>query len=284
MTGKNLVIMTRTSNIYFLNKAKEVSKKMGIQLTVIEPSEVDLPLEKFMEKYPGRLPDPKKTIFWNRVAGTSYNDYDQLVAKNWQILGAELLNSLNVHHHYRDKFHQYLHLKSLNLPLINTYYLPNMNLEMVNSNGPFVAKTLRGAKGKGVVKLEDKAALKDFLTLTSSMGDTRFIIQPFIEYQYEHRLLVLKGKVIGHFIKENSNEHWKHNLSNAQWKKAEKANERMLDIVEEINTLEQKFFYAIDFISKNDELTVLEVNMCPGIEGPDAILEHSILENVLSVI
>lgn len=276
--------MTRTSNIYFIKKAKEVAVKLGINLSVIEPSQIDLPLDKFIEKNQHALPDPKETIFWNRVAGTSYNDFDQLVAKNWQLLGATLLNALNVHHSYRDKYYQYLHLKTLNLPLVDTYYLTNLTLDMIPSDGPFVAKTLRGAKGKGVIKLEDKMALKDFLTLMNAMGDNRFIIQPFIDYQFEHRVLVLKGKIIGHFIKENSSEHWKHNLSNASWVHSPDTHPLMIEMVQQIDQLEQKFFYAVDFISKNNELTILEVNICPGIEGPDAILKQSILETALSVI
>jgi len=276
--------MTRTSNIYFIEKAREVSKSMGINLTVLEPHQLDLPLENFMQLNPGKLPDPSQTIFWNRVAGTSYNDYDQLIAKNWQALGATLLNELSVHHCYRDKYHQFLHLRSINAPLIPTYYLPNQNVDMIESDGPYVAKTLRGAKGKGVVKLENKSALNDFLTLTSSMGDSRFIIQPFIDYQNEHRLLILQGEVIGHFIKRNSTAHWKHNLSNAKWELCTDTTPEMLNIVEKVNALEKKFFYAIDFISKNDNLTILEVNICPGIEGPDAILKDSILTKVLSVI
>lgn len=276
--------MTRTSNIYFIEKAREIAKKMGINLTVIEPHQLDLPLENFINLNPGKLPKPTETIFWNRVAGTSYNDYDQLIAKNYLALGATLLNELSVHHRYRDKYHQYLHLKSIGVPLIPTYYLPNQNVDMISTDGPFVAKTLRGAKGKGVVKLENKSALKDFLTLTSSMGDSRFIIQPFIDYQTEHRLLVLKGEVIGHFIKRNSTSHWKHNLSNAKWELCKDTTPEMLEIVGKVNSLEQKFFYAVDFISKNNKLTILEVNICPGIEGPDAILEESILNKVLGVI
>ena len=50
MAKKNLVIMTRTSNIYFIKKAKEVAVKLGINLSVIEPSQIDLPLDKFIEK------------------------------------------------------------------------------------------------------------------------------------------------------------------------------------------------------------------------------------------
>ena len=148
MAKKNLVIMTRTSNIYFIKKAKEVAVKLGINLSVIEPSQIDLPLDKFIEKNQHALPDPKETIFWNRVAGTSYNDSDQLVAKNWQLLGATLLNALNVHHSYRDKYYQYLHLKTLNLPLVDTYYLTNLTLDMIPSDGPLSPKHYAEPKAK----------------------------------------------------------------------------------------------------------------------------------------
>ena len=35
----------------------------------------------------------------------------------------------------------------------------------------------------------------------NAMGDNRFIIQPFIDYQFEHRVLVLKGKIIGTLLR-----------------------------------------------------------------------------------
>ena len=60
---KNLVIMTRTSNIYFIKKAKEVAVKFGINLSVIEPSQIDLPLEKFIERIKTLFLIQKKPFF-----------------------------------------------------------------------------------------------------------------------------------------------------------------------------------------------------------------------------
>jgi ribosomal protein S6--L-glutamate ligase len=283
MTRKNLVILTRTTNTYFHKTAYQLARDFRINLIFIDPHKIDLPLEGFIESKAGLLPSPSKTILWNRVSGTTYNDYDQLVTRNWQDLGATLLNSPNAHFDYRDKFNQFLHLKRAGVPLVETYYLPNLQIELIPENGPFVAKTLRGAKGKGVVRLEDKVALHDFLTLINSMGDNRFIIQPLINYQDEHRVFVLKNEIIGHFIKRRTSNNWKHNLEHTEWSLASELSAKMLKIVSIISKLEDKFFFAIDFILKNDDLKVLEVNICPGIEGPDALLEQSILTYALRV-
>ena len=283
MSHKKLVIMTRKTNEYFIKTITASAKKLNIDLYLFGPDDFELPLKKFLE-LKNEFPDPKETVIWNRISGTTYDDYDLLVLQSWQNLGAELLNSLEVHETYRNKYKQYIMLDSAGIPLLDTYYLPNINLKMLDSQGPFVAKTLRGAKGKGVIKLENKEDLKDFLTLTQSMGDKRFLIQNFVKYEEEHRVLVLKGKILGHYIKKNNQGHWKHSLAHAQWHRAESTSKEMIEIVNKVHELDQKFFFAVDFINKNNELFVLEVNLCPGVEGPDAIEENSLLEKVLAAI
>lgn len=284
MLKKNLVILTRPSNKSFQEKIKEAAAEKSLNVFIIYPENIDLPLDLHLKNHQQHLPIPESCLFWNRISGTTYNDYDRLITASWQQMGATLLNCPNVHHLYRDKFRQYLHLKNAGLPVLNTYYLPNKNTKNIPHEGPFVAKTLRGAKGKGVIKLIDKMALEDFLTLTESMGDTRFIIQDFVSYEQEHRLLVCGGEIIRHLIKTSSGGHWKHNLNNSKWSVALETPEEMINIVKKVDALEKKFFYAVDLIYKNNDLYLLEVNICPGVDGPDELSEKSILHEVLDII
>ena len=276
--------MTRSSNSYFNKKAQHIAGELGINLIIASPDQIDLPLESYLKNSANVLPRPKETILWNRIAGSSYDDYDLLITRNWQQLGAKTVNKIDAHQIYRDKFLQYLHLKNNNIPVVETYYLPNGQTSLLDHQGPFVAKTLRGAQGKGVIRLEDKSALEDFLALSKAISDSRFIIQPFIEYPREHRVLVLKGEIVAHLIKDKTQEHWKHNGNHAVWREGGKLNDSVYSVVNKITSLEEKFFYAIDFISDDDKFVVLEVNLCPGVEKAEATLGKSLIRELLSVI
>ena len=59
---------------------------------------------------------------------------------------------------------------------------------------------------------------------------------------------------------------WKHNLENSNWVECDETSEELKDLVNKVGELETKFFYAIDIISNNNNLQILEINICPGIE------------------
>ena len=283
MTAKSLIVLTRSPNKAFETRVIKAALKKCIKTYVLHPSEVDLPLEAFLDQNKD-LPAPRETYLWNRVSGTSYDDYDQLISLSWQQLGAHLLNCPNIHLNYRDKYRQYLHLKFAGLPVVRTHYCQSGNIDLIDHDGPYVVKTLRGIKGKGVIKVETREALQDFITLSNSIGDNRFIIQKYIPYERELRFLMHQGKILRSFEKSKKTSKWKHNLENSTWEEFNGLTPGMQEIVSKIDYLEKKFFYAIDLICENNYLYVLEVNICPGLEGPESLGDMNILEEVFNFI
>ena len=283
MTAKSLVVLTRSPNKEFESKLIEASSKHSIKTFVLHPSEIDLPLESFLHAHK-ELPAPTETFLWNRVSGTTYDDYDQLISLSWQQLGAKLLNCPNIHLNYRDKYRQYLHLKFAGLPVIETHYCQSGKVDLIDFEGPYVVKTLRGIKGKGVIKVETREALQDFLTLSNAIGDNRFIIQKYVPYETEIRFLVHQGKILRSLKKSKKTSSWKHNLESSTWEEFTTPTQQMQETINKIDSLERKFFYAIDIISNNNNLQILEVNICPGIEGPDNLRDHSILQELMNFI
>ena len=275
----NLIILTRSSNKELLNKIDSNKKRSPLNIYLVDPEELDLPLKHFHENNPSILPSNlHNSIIWNRVSGTNYSDYDYLVTQELCSLGATALNDPALYINYRDKYAQLLHLRRHQIPVLETYYLPNHNTEMINSSGPFVVKTLRGAKGRGVIKLENISALKDFLTLTSSMGDNRFIIQELIEFAHEYRVLMLGGEVLQHLKKSPLPGEWKHGIETAKWEQLSETPEDLVEILSKIDHIEKKYFYAVDYIRNNDKLYILEVNTSPGITS----LNNSQVSRVLN--
>ena len=277
---KNILILAQNTDNHFASRVKDEAIKLGKNLYILNAKSFDLPLEVTL-KNKLQLPPPSETVIWNRVSGSSYNDYDLMVTESWQKLGAELLNSLKAHETYRNKFKQFMHLKNAKLPVPETYYLPQRSIELISGSGPFVVKTERGSMGKGVIRIQDKSSLADFLTLCESIGDTRFIVQEFIDYEIEERVFVCNGEIVGHLLKERSCNSWKHSLSKAIWKRGKEVSIELQSLISPIDDLERKFFYAIDFIKKGNDYIVLEVNLCPGLQGPASLGDNTILKRVL---
>ena len=281
MALNNLLVLTRNLNKDFTKKLNQARKNLEKRLFIMDPSEFSLPIENFLKSSNSELPRPDDTVIWNRVSGIDYCDYDLLVAKNWQDLGANLVNSIDTQRIYRDKFCQYLHLKKHQVPTLDSYYLSIENIDMLPKGGPYVAKTLRGAKGRGVIRLENIQAVTDFLTLTESINDTRFIIQQYRSFEQEHRYFIFKGEVVGHIEKTKVPNSWKHGFSVSNWKDGKGANNKVSELVKKIDSIEKKFFYAVDIIFLDQMPYVLEVNLCPGVNGLDQMRDKSVLEDVL---
>ena len=86
MNPRNLIVLTRFPNEEFKSKLMRAASNNSIKAYLLHPNEIDLPLEKYLHLNK-HLPAPEETLLWNRVSGTSYDDYDQLICESWQQLG-----------------------------------------------------------------------------------------------------------------------------------------------------------------------------------------------------
>ena len=77
-----------------------------------------------------------------------------------------------------------------------------------NPADQYILKPRRGAKGRGVLQL-DANALVQTTDLLREMGDTRFIVSPYLEYVTELRLMCYGDELLGCIAKGKDYNEWK---------------------------------------------------------------------------
>jgi RimK family alpha-L-glutamate ligase len=190
-----------------------------------------------------------------------------------------------------DKFRTYIKLKDYGLTQPKTVLVPNEDelenaVQKLDTKFPIIMKTLRGSKGVGVLFIESERALTSIVQLmykTDSSSD--LLIQEYIKSEFDVRVIVLGGKIIGTMQRDVVEGDFRSNYSQGAKVKSYK----LSDLEIEQSLLAAKaldgILTAVDFIpSKNPKTEppfILEVNSSPGSEGIEEASGKNIIKEVL---
>ena len=233
-------LLTTTPNVHFCTEFK---KKFPAR--VVSPKDISVPLTEV------------EGILYPRNLALDYCDDDLLIISEWEKLGKVIVPRKTIEA-FRDKRQQYITLRDFGFPVISTMDIGNKNSLMgFIENNPaekFILKPRRGAKGRGVLKL-DASALVQTTDLLREMGDTRFIVSPYLEHVTELRLMCYGDELLGCIAKGKDYNEWKEVSAPAE-------------LVSLLSSLDQFKFgiWAIDFLQIGHDFKVLELNLNPGIE------------------
>lgn len=179
--------------------------------------------------------------------------------------------------HIISKFDDLLAFQSAGLPIIKTLFLSSTcDEKMIEKelSFPIVAKENRSRKGLDVYLLKNSAELKSFVDKIKSDDKTLdtelYQFQKFIPADYDVRVIVLGGKVLG-TIKRQSQDpsEFRHNVSLG-------GTATKMEITPEMKGMAIKAAKALNYelagvdliTDKNTgETFVLEINRSPGFEG-----------------
>ena len=123
---------------------------------------------------------------------------------------------------------------------------------------PVVAKTFNSSMGRGVRKINSSEQLAEFAS-----NSDRFFLQEFFDIEYDTRVLVIGGKVLGGFnrFKKDGEEI----LTTAIGGFREKANlsDKQIESAIEVVDLKGLEIAGVDMFSVNGVIYILEVNSSP---------------------
>jgi RimK family alpha-L-glutamate ligase len=136
-------------------------------------------------------------------------------------------------------------------------------LEKIGGQFPVIVKTITGAEGIGVMKIESEESLKSVLQ-TLWKQEAEVIIQEYIEIKYDVRTLVLDGKIIASVKRIKGGKDFRTNKALGSDTAPYKLSKAEKELVMKAYKMSGCYFAGVDHITNKGTHYILEVNGSPG--------------------
>ena len=182
---------------------QEVAARRSLSLHVLKPHNFDLvagPIADWAVHYEGRDLERPDFILCRTGAETDY--FTLAVLRHFERRGVRLINGPEAIYLVADKLHTMQQLIRAGLPVPSTILgkFP-MDVDLVEKElgFPVIVKTLRGTRGTGVLKCEDRGQFEDLAgLLASAEAKADFLFQHYVRASHgrDVRVLVIGGRVV----------------------------------------------------------------------------------------
>ena len=160
-------------------------------------------------------------------------------------------------------------LKKHGLPHPRTAFVANEeNIESavkeVGGKFPIICKTLTGAEGIGVSKIESMESLKSVLQTLWKYG-AEIIIQEFLpEFKNDVRSIVLNGKIFACAKRDKAPKDFRTNIARGSKGGSHQLSEEEIKLVEQAARVSKCFYVGIDHVINDGKPYIIEMNASPG--------------------
>ncbi len=196
--------------------------------------------------------------------------------------GSKIVDEKLIHMIGKNKFTNYYAFFKAGLNIPKTFFLNPKTVYSLpfNSDDWIVLKELEGKRGKGVFRLK----FSEIHSFLSSLKGAEYIVQEFLPFEEELRVMVIDGKAVGAFKKESV--HWIKNIAKNSVGINFKLNKEISDIAVKAAKSTQIEIAGVDLALHEGKWFVLETNRspqfqafenCTGINAAKKITEY--LEN-----
>lgn len=221
--------------------------------------------------------------------GASITTYGTAVVRQFEMTGAQVLNSAQSIVQSRDKLFAHQLMAMHKLPMPDTAFASSHHdtedLIKMAGGTPLVIKLLQSTQGKGVVLAENRKSAVSLIDALRN-ADASFLVQQFISEAagQDLRCIVLDGKVIAAMVRRANGDEFRANLHKGGVGLAAKITpeERKLAI-RAANRLGLKFA-GVDILRSAKGPLLLEVNSSPGLEGIERTTNIDVAGQVLDYI
>jgi RimK family alpha-L-glutamate ligase len=263
------------------NQLFQAAKKLG-EAFWVKP--------KYLEFDTGAI-CPPRVIYEGRTIDTDYDIVIYRTCRPW-IARACLLGDIlrgkgalvtdGIFRQSLGKMSQLFKLGSAGLPVPRTI-LGSDALERVDY--PLVTKPIGGRKGKGIELFKDNHEVP--VKLREVVGKSRKMVQSYVKAEYELRILVVMGRVIGAMKKIPQGEEFRANVALgakvARYEPSEEQKKIAIKAAEILNT----DIAGVDLIvsdGKPCQPYILEVNRIPQFQGLQKTAKFNIAEKIVKAL
>jgi ribosomal protein S6--L-glutamate ligase len=221
--------------------------------------------------------------------GASITAYGTAVVRQFEMTGAQVLNSAQSIVQSRDKLFAHQLMAMHKLPMPDTAFASSHHdtedlIKMVGGT-PLVIKLLQSSQGKGVVLAENRKSAASLIDALRN-AEASFLVQQFVSEAagQDLRCMVLDGKIIAAMVRRSTGDDFRANLHKGGIAHEAKITpeERKLAI-RAANRLGLKFA-GVDILRSSNGPLLLEVNSSPGLEGIEKTTNIDIAGQVLDYI
>lgn len=266
---------------------QEVAAARGLELHVLDPHKFDLivgPIREWTVRYEHHQLERPDFIMARTGAETDY--FTLSVLRHFERRGVRLVNGPDAIDLVADKLHTMQRLNRGGLPIPRTILgkFP-MEADLVESelDFPVIVKTLRGTRGTGVLKCENREQFEDLAGLLGT-ADARadFLFQQYVRASHgrDVRVLVVGGRVIAAMERRSLAGGFKSNVSLGGVGRAFQPPPEMAELAVRAAEMLDLEVAGIDILFDEEGYRICEANSSPGFQG----LERACQVDVPSVI
>ena len=231
--------------------------------------------------------DPDKTVVINRRTvmekKSSLNIISELEKAN-----IFCINNRQAIEICDDKYRTILKMKSAAILSPKTSLIQSIDtldyaLEQLDSNFPYIVKTITGTNGIGVFFVESMKSLKSILQVIWKLNEEEeLLIQEYIPAEFDVRVHVLGDEVIAAMKRFVIKNDFRSNYSQGGKIKAIKLTNNQKDICVKAAKAVGATWAGVDFIlNKKEDPFILEVNSSPGTEGIEKATKQDIIGKLI---
>jgi RimK family alpha-L-glutamate ligase len=217
-----------------------------------------------------------------------YLDYKIAILSHLEKMGVFILNNAKSMRTCIDKLQSQIIFANMNVKTPKTAMLTSdTQIDFVakyfDEKFPLIVKTLFGSGGIGVAIVDSFASFKSVAQVLLDK-QIPFLIQEYIEHDSSYRIITLGDKVLASNVRKKK-EGKDFRTNSHQGSDTEKYDppEKEIELAFSLAKAVGATFAALDYIVKDDEVYVLEINGSPGLENiqknwPDKDLAMSVIK------
>ncbi|MCH7955653.1 MAG: RimK family alpha-L-glutamate ligase [Candidatus Marinimicrobia bacterium] len=267
-----LGILSKGSRIYSTKRIREAARNRGHRVITYNPLKCQLNLMRYQHSiyYSGRKVNPPDVIV-PRI-GASLTNYGISVVRQFEILGANVLNSADSISRSRDKMRslQLLAAEGIHIPKTVMARNPNQLVRalQLTDGPPVILKLIEGTQGIGVILSETKQSFESTLDTLWNLGQD-ILIQQFIADSKgrDIRAFVVNGKVVAAMKREAAAEEFRANIHRGGTGKVVVLSSIQEETAVRATEILGLGIAGVDFFDTPGEPIIIELNSSPGLQG-----------------
>lgn len=279
-----LIILTAGPKNWISKTLTKEAKKVGFEVEIIDPNGCFITLsdEPFIsyhgEKFEGA------DIVIPRLSEDNL-EYKMAVMNHLQKMDIKMLNTSKAMRTAANKVETQILLNDAGIRTPKTAVFTDVEqldaaLKSIGDKFPVIIKTLFGAQGIGVIRIDSKPSLISVVQQLLKTG-TEFMIQEYFEHSESGRLLILDGKVLAAVMRTIPDGDFRSNAHQGAELKKHDPSEKEIEICLKSAEALGITFTAVDYIINDDDIILLEVNGSPGFEEMQKVIEDNIAQIVI---
>ena len=261
-----------------IEKMEKICKRKGIPFYGIKTSTAQIDISSVVAKkikirnYDGEerdvTIDPENTVCIVR-GGVMNSDIGVAILSILQNNGVFMVNERGGMELCANKLETAIALKKHGLPHPKTAFVSKEeNIEMavkeIGGKFPVIVKTLTGAEGIGVSKIESMESLKSVLQ-TLWKYEAEIIIQEFLpDFKNDVRSIVLNGKIFACAKRDKAPKDFRTNIARGSKGGSFQLSDEEIKLVEQAARVSKCYYVGIDHVINDGKPYIIEMNASPG--------------------